>query len=126
MWLVVSEKDEKLITDPRKPLGMLALTPLESRLNPAASVEMGLEKTHKAALLGFCCGLCLAWMEQMSLKLFLSPHSIHGLPILGQVNTMKSKVAQLTILPPTKPGAKGNRGNLFKNQVLLSCKSDVC
>lgn len=105
---------------------MLALTPLESRLNPAGSMEMVLEKAHKAALLGFYCGLCLAWMEQISLKSFLSPHSIHGLPLLGQVNTMKSKVAQLTVLPPTKLGAKGNRGNLIKNQILFSCKSDVC
>lgn len=62
----------------------------------------------------------------MDLPIVSPPHGVQGLPLADQVNTMKSKVAQPTILPPTEPGAKGNMGNLFKTQILFSCRSDAC
>lgn len=72
-----------------------------------------------------------AWEQKGSLiyispRWFLFPHCIQGLPLLDQVNTMKPKVAQLAILPSTKPGATKETGNLFKNRIFLSCKSDWC
>lgn len=63
--------------------------------------------------------LCISLVVSLS-------HSSQSLPLLDQVNTMKPKVAQLTILPSTKPGTTKETGNLFKKQIFLSCKRDWC
>lgn len=110
--------------------------PMESHLTPAEYGDgLGRSPQSSPSLLslwvllsmdgGGCWGRGKAWAQKGSLicathKLLLSPHTIQGLLLLDQVNTTKPKVAQLTILR----GTTKEMGNLFKNQIFLSCKRD--
>ena len=116
---------------------MLVLRPSRIPLDPSREHGGGLGRSPESspsllllwALLGMDGKIGLrakGFTHYIAPELFLSPHRVQGLPPSDQVSTMKSKVAQLTILPSTKPGAKGNMGNLFKTQILFSCRSDAC